>query len=225
MVTFPASVQVTDSHTVQAPWHLRSLQVVCFFVLLYAALPQQGLAAPASPALQLVQTLDQSPHTESIAVSTAIVRNHEIGLGPLQKIGGDWQFEDSERQSGELSRQTWQVLNGYTSLELLNELSATLDNLQEATLLYACDGRRCGHGAQWASKIFGERLLYGRQDLQRYRVYAIANAHSANDASGEGDSAGAQSARMVIYASARSEDRQYLHVDILKIQPVAGALL
>ncbi len=170
-------------------------------------------AAEESQALQLVTTLDQSPHTESIAKSSKAVRNYEIGLGPLQKVSGNWQFEDSERQSGELTRQTWQVLNGYTSLDFLNELTSVLDNLPEVNLLYACDGRRCGHPAQWASKIFAERLLYGRQDLQRYRVYEIASIKGSDD-----------SARLVLYAAARSEDRQYLHIDVLRIQPVASPL-
>jgi hypothetical protein len=56
---------------------------------------------------------------------------------------------------------------------------------------------------QWANRVFRQRVLYGREDLQRYRVYAL-------------EEAGAQY-RLVVYSAARTADRQYLHVDLLLI--------
>jgi len=68
--------------------------------------------------------------------------------------------------------------------------------------LFSCDGRACGQGVQWANRVFHQRELYGREDLQRYRVYSL-----------EGDS----SYRLVVYGAERTLDRQYLHVDLLRI--------
>ena len=68
-------------------------------------------------------------------------------------------------------------------------------------LLFACEGRACGHANQWANRVFGQRLLYGKSDEQRYRVIAVEDA--------------AGSARVLLYSSARTADRQYLHADYL----------
>ena len=47
-----------------------------------------------------------------------------------------------------------------------------------------------------------QQVLYGREDLQHYRVYAIE---------------GEQTHRLVAYSAKRTEDRQYLHVELLQI--------
>ena len=84
---------------------------------------------------------------------------------------------------------------------MLAELEAAVKGGQ---LLFSCEGRSCGQGVQWANRVFGERVLYGRDDLQRYRVYAPA----------EGDEY-----RLVLFSSARTADRQYLHAELLEIKP------
>ena len=71
-----------------------------------------------------------------------------------------------------------------------------------ATLLFSCQGRACGHGAQWANRVFRERVLYGREDLQRYAVYELE---------------GSPKYRLITYGAARTEDRQYLRVDLLEL--------
>jgi hypothetical protein len=164
-----------------------------------------SLLAP-SPALAqvdgaaLLQRLADYPHVTRVDHSVAEVSDHEVGLGAMQKVRGVWRFKESERLSGELTRSTWQVIDGFTSQEVLENLQAELEAGEGVTLLYSCAGRACGHAAQWANRVFRQRLLYGRQDLQQYRVYAT-----------EGEAAG----RVVIYASARTADRQYLQVDVL----------
>jgi hypothetical protein len=77
-----------------------------------------------------------------------------------------------------------------------------LDSADNTKLLFSCHGRACGHGAQWANRVFRERVLYGREDLQKYAVYAIE---------------GKPRYRLVTYSAARTEDRQYLRVDLLTI--------
>ena len=49
-----------------------------------------------------------------------------------------------------------------------NVVQAELEAGEGVTLLYSCAGRACGHAAQWANRVFRQRLLYGRQDLQQY---------------------------------------------------------
>ena len=143
------------------------------------------------------------PNT-SVAQSETQVRDHEIGLGAMQKRSGAWQFKNSERQSGLLRRHTWQIINGFTSLEVLAELVSELETIEGSELLFACEGRSCGQGVHWANRVFGERILYGREELQRYRVYSLK---------------GPAEYRVILYSSARTADRQYLHMDTLQLDP------
>ena len=159
--------------------------------------------AEAATPEALLQQLNNYPHAQQVAVSEEEVRDHEVGLGAMQKVQGAWRFKNSERQSGLLSRHTWQIVDGFTSIEVMDKLVAILEEQAATTLLFACDARACGQGAQWANRVFHQRVLYGREDLQRYRVFALQ--------------ADGVEYRLAIYSSARTADRQYLHVDLLRI--------
>jgi len=160
-----------------------------------------GVAAASPEAL--LQQLNDFPHARQVAQSEEQVRDHEIGLGAMQKVQGAWRFKSSERQSGLLSRHTWQIVDGFTSMEVMGKLITTLEEQAGTTLLFTCDARACGQGVQWANRVFHQRVLYGREDLQRYRVYALQ--------------VDAVEYRLALYSSARTADRQYLHVDLLRI--------
>lgn len=155
-------------------------------------------------ARQLLQQLNDFPHAQQLEFSESMVRDHEVGLGSIRKVGGAWTFKDSERFSGELTRYTWQIVDGFTSIEVLDELEATIDQQTKGELLFGCDGRSCGPGVQWANRVFGQRVLYGRQEMQRYRVYAIGD-DPLN--------------LLLLYSGSRTADRQYLHVELLEVVP------
>lgn len=183
----------------------------CRTVLLLLAWALVAVAGAASPSgfspQVLVDELEAFPHALPIARTQDRVRDHEIGLGPIQKSMGAWVFRDSVRMDGELQRLTWQIVDGFTSSEVLQRLEQSLSAQEAATRLFACDGRACGSGSQWANRVFGQRLLYGRADDQRYRIYAVQGAEAVY--------------RVLLYSGARSSDRQYLHLDILEVTPGA----
>ncbi|MBT4522227.1 MAG: DUF4892 domain-containing protein [Halieaceae bacterium] len=169
-------------------------------VLCSPAVVGQEEALPAPQAL--LDRVDSLAHSRLIADSEGVFVGYEIGLGAIQKIQGAWRFKKSERLDGHLWTYTWQIINGFSSLEVFEALVARIEATGENQLLFSCEGRRCGQGVQWANRIFGQRILYGREDLQRYRVYAIKHA---------GDY------RLLLYSSARSADRQHLHAELLHI--------
>ena len=171
--------------------------ILVFVTILY------GFASGASPEpLALLERLDAYPYTKQIAFSKKEVLDHEIGLGAIQKVRGEWRFKHSERLSGTLVSYTWQILDGFDSAQVMEELLDVLAKEEGTSLLFTCQGRACGQGVQWANRVFHEQVLYGREDLQRYRVYAIE---------------GEQTHRLIAYSAKRTEDRQYLHVDLLQI--------
>lgn len=169
--------------------------------LLVLMLPAAAVSAEEAAVAALLSATDRSPHTSQIDTSQRAVVDHEVGLGAMRKVRGFWQFKDSARYDGLLSRYTWQVSDGFSSVEVLEDLEQGLLALEGAELLFACEGRACGHANQWANRVFGQRLLYGKSDEQRYRVIAVEDA--------------AGSARVLLYSSARTADRQYLHADYL----------
>ena len=157
-------------------------------------------ALAESPGVILTE-LDAYPHAVRISHQERAVIDREIGLGALEKVRGSWRFKSSERLSGQLLSYTWQIVDGFSSNEVLAGVEA---RLEEAQLLFSCDGRSCGRGVQWANGVFGERVLYGRDDLQRYRVY---------DPLGDGKQ------RLLFFSTARTSDRQYLHAELLTLKP------
>jgi hypothetical protein len=152
---------------------------------------------------ELLERFNAYPHAELIDSSSASVIDYEIGLGAIQKTRGDWRLKDSERLSGELRTYTWQIIDGFTSSEVARELSDVVEQREQTQLLFSCKGRACGPGVQWANRVFKQRLLYGLESTQQYRVYAL------DEATGY---------RLVIYNSARTSDRQYMHVELLRIE-------
>lgn len=188
-------------------FNVRLTQIsIVLLSLLSATIP-----AHADNPTELLQQLNDYPHARTVDFSEAEVLDYEIGLGPVEKVGGSWRLKRSERDSGLLTRYTWQVIDGFTSIEVMNELLTQLDGNTNSELLYSCDGRSCGQGVQWANRVFKQRILYGREDLQRYRVYSLGSEE------GSQESTESRQYRLVIYSSARSSERQYLHVELLQL--------
>jgi len=93
----------------------------------------------------------------------------------------------------------------------LLSVAERLDARDDAELMFQCEARACGPSVQWANRMFQQRVLYGTESSQRYRVYALAQP-------------GEQVQRMLIYASARTAERQYLHIEVLSGEPIESAL-
>jgi hypothetical protein len=132
------------------------------------------------------------------------VRYHLVPLGAVQKVYGKWSPRESERVTGHREAYSWQITEGFTVRDVVADLDARLADDAGATTLFRCEGISCGSSVQWANSIFNERLLYGTQDSQRYRAYALR--------------AGEDDYRLLVYGAARTVDRQYLHVELLRVE-------
>jgi hypothetical protein len=187
-------VRPTDSMFSSGPFKFKVL------VLLFS----WSISGHSETVQGLMEQLNSYPHANAIASSTSDVRDHEVGLGPIEKVGGQWNFKVGERSTGTLQRGTWQITDGFTSLEVLEALTVTLEADSEYELLFSCDGRSCGQGVQWANRVFKQRILYGREEMQRYRVYSLGSTAQY---------------RVMLYSAARTADRQYLHMEVLERAP------
>jgi hypothetical protein len=139
-------------------------------------------------------------YAEVFRESGPVTVDYLLGLGAYQKIHSRWRLDHSDVIRGELTRVTWQVLEGFTAQE---GYAWYRDQLPEgAEKLFECEGRACGSSAQWANRIFEERILYGHDDRQRYGVWRV-------EQDGETWS-------LVLYAVDRANRRHFIHVDRLR---------
>ena len=160
----------------------------------------------AAPAVRVLDDIGALPYADRVhQVPPEQVRGRLIPLGAMKKLGGVWQPKASERLDGTLHRYTWQVLEQYASIELMEEVQEEMTAALSLTLLFDCEARACGSSAQWANRIFNERVLYGTEAAQRYRVFA-------GEDNGEGY-------RLLLYATVRTAQRQYLHAELLQLPP------
>ena len=152
------------------------------------------------PALALAQPLEKSwRHAEEFSRSGPDAVDYVLGLGAFQKIGGRWRLKHSENISAELERITWQVQEGFTAEEGFDWYREQLP--ADAELLFECQGRACGSSAQWASRIFEERVLYGHDDRQRYAVWRVQE--------------GERRWTLVLYSVDRANRRHFIRLDRL----------
>jgi len=139
-------------------------------------------------------------HATEFSRSEEFAAEYILGLGALQKIGGRWRHKASETLSGELLRVTWQVNEGFTAEEGFQWLRQQLP--ENAELLFECTGRACGSSAQWANRVFKDRVLYGHDERQHYGVWRVQH-----------DGA---SWAVVLYGVDRANRRHYLHMEQLR---------
>ena len=155
----------------------------------------------ATPYLKLVNAGPETP-----------VSDYTVALGAIQKIRGVWAPRKSERVSGARRSYTWRVESGFSVAEVIADLDRRLARDTAAEIRFRCDARACGSSVQWANRIFGERLLYGTEASQRYRMVRFPASPGAP----------APERRLLIYGSARSNERQYLRLELLTLR-AAGA--
>ena len=174
-------------------------------VALLASLAPAGGVAREGPQAYL-EWLQSAPYLQLVdSRPEAPVSAYTVPLGAIQKIRGVWAPRRSERLSGARRSYTWRVEEGFSVAEVIAELDRRLALDGAAEIRFRCDARACGSSVQWANRIFGERLLYGTEASQRYRVLAFPAADRER--------------RLLIYGSARSNERQYLRADLLTSAP------
>ena len=70
----------------------------------------------------LQESLNEYAHAKTVSFSRREVIDHEVGLGAMRKVRGEWRFKNSERLSGTLVSYTWQIVDGFTSAEVMGGL-------------------------------------------------------------------------------------------------------
>ncbi len=156
-----------------------------------------GLVEASEPAPFYRLLGDVNLAARAVPVSAEVVQavEHSIPLGAMEKRSGRWAPADAVLLSGQRDAQMWQFSGGLVTDEFDRLVNAAAE-ISEAR--YCCVSRECGNAAQWANRVFRQRLLYGRDESQRYCAFEAADG-----------------SWMTVFSAARTADRQYLHLEIL----------
>lgn len=152
--------------------------------------------------------IDAWPHASFLRGSDKADVDYLLGLGPMQKIRGQWAPEQSLRIDGRLQRATWMVRSGYQSVEGMAWIEEAIraQSVYEVEEMFRCQRLKCGSSAEWANRIFNERVLYGPDRNQVYVALKLHNAQTSH--------------YVILYAIQRSNMRQYLHADVMSASNV-----
>ncbi len=167
-------------------------------LLMLVVLLINSASAAAQGLSDIRSFVDAQWSTERFKSSLEDVRGFPIALGQMKKINSTWQLEVFEPVTGELLRETWQV-RGTPVVSLFEDTADLLATFAE--LRYLCASRECGNASEWASSIYQQQLLYGRDEFLRFAAFQTPDGRW-----------------ITVFSAGRSADRQYLHIDSIKPQ-------
>lgn len=153
-------------------------------------------------------SLEPPPFAKLNTETNQTLSDYRVVLSGLKRQQAQTFAEKEQRLNGKLWSRTWLAFKGYE----LDEISQFfLSQLNEADVIYQCQGRACGSSQFWANSVFETPVLLGRDDQQRYFV-ALKSAK-----------AGKPHKLYVFYASKRHTGQIRFHLDVFDTNETVSA--
>lgn len=133
-----------------------------------------------------------------------------LPMGPIERIDGLWQPEQSRALQGQLRRRTLEFSAEKSELQVFKAYVDAM-KAQGAQQIYSCQGRDCGQSNNWANRFFKVFQLFGREDSQR-----LSSFHWLQDG---------QEHFVLLYLVRRGNQRIYLQQEWLSREAAGQALL
>jgi len=111
--------------------------------------------------------LKRFPHSALVEFNQLSGQEYRLATGSVRKVNNQWQAEAEKRVSGDISRFTYRIPDGYSVDDVLNYFVEQLDTIN-AEYLYRCNGMACGSSHRWTNTILGIKRLNGPDKQQRY---------------------------------------------------------
>tara|TARA_R110002095_G_scaffold190882_5_gene168533 strand:+ start:25 stop:978 length:954 start_codon:yes stop_codon:yes gene_type:complete len=174
--------------------------VVVGLVLLAA----QGVtAAEDTPGASDLERVERYPNAWIVDYSHASTPDYRLATGSMKKINSVVSPESELELSGRLTRITYQLPNGHSSVDAYNYFKRQFDKLTPE-VLFSCEARGCGDSSQWANSQFGISRLYGI-DREQYYLALKLPASGAEPAS-----------YLAFYTVKRGNKRVYAQLDLIE---------
>ena len=109
------------------------------------------------------------PSAEVVSVTEDMaVANRELMLGAMKRTNTIVKPEVSRFIKGTRTSTTYFVPSEQRPDVVASYYESLLT--EKGTMLFSCDGRSCGSSNDWANGVFGESILYGPDQDQRYFI-------------------------------------------------------
>lgn len=132
---------------------------------------------------------------------------YEYVFGPVTKSGAFVRGKESLRLRGRVTKVTYQIPPGVTSVEVFAHFQSLVAVVQDDHA-FLCSGRDCGRSQHWASGIFENPTLYGPDKNQFY----LASPFSYRG----------EEYLLSIYVIQRGNRRVYAHLELLSVEEMSG---
>ncbi|WP_370978890.1 DUF4892 domain-containing protein [Agaribacterium sp. ZY112] len=133
---------------------------------------------------------------------------YRLTLSSLKNVNAQIVAEQERWIKGDLNSQTWEFDSALSKDEAWSLLERLVTSVG-ASELYACDGLACGASNAWANERFNNKVLYGMDASQRYRVFSLNQGQEI----------------WVLYFVQRGNRRIYAHLDQLSLTQAAVAIV
>lgn len=160
-------------------------------LLMFIALPAMSYEIKSFPQSEL--------HNEE----RQTLEGYRLVLSGLTRTQGSTVAQHELRLKGDLWRRTWAVESRFTLDEVTQFYDKQIANLP---ILYQCKGLDCGNSQFWATEIFSNARLVGRE---RYQHYHVAVEPGAN---------GQSNTLYVLYIMQRGTKQVMVNLDVFQTQ-------
>jgi len=145
--------------------------------------------------LNMANARELSDQRKMLSVNSPDVE-YRIALGAITKVNAVNSVEREIQLRSNVVSSTYEFDRDLSVERAWMMLEAGLAG--DKRLLYACDGLACGSSNSWANDIFSIKQLYGLDQSQKYRVYALQQQVNTYK---------------VVYFVQRGNKKIYAHVD------------
>lgn len=125
---------------------------------------------------------------------------YRLTLSALKTVNAAVVAERDVLIEGQLNRTTYEFISGQKQSEAWSMLTKEL-RFSDYRELFSCDGLSCGSSNAWANNRFGIKQLYGLDQTQKYRAFALESEGAVE--------------YLIVYFVKRGNKRIYAQVDKL----------
>ncbi len=141
--------------------------------------------------------------------STNETGEYRLTLGAIKNVNAALVADREVVVTGQIDRSTFEFVSGLKYHEAWDLIVKEL-RLSEYRELFSCDSLSCGSSNAWANSRFEIKQLYGLDQTQKYRAYALESE--------------AQVEYLVLYFVQRGNKRIYAQVDRITSKNIVQAI-
>lgn len=158
-------------------------------------------------ALAVIPASAPEPFPQSTLETTTTISSpgHLVLFSPIREVNNQIRSETMARLPVLGEGRLYEIARD-SSREKARDHYITLLQARGAQILYQCTGVECGRSNVWANQIFGQRVLYGRDESQDYLIAGSVASDGSRWLT-------------LVYTVTRGNLREYVWLEHLEVEP------